>query len=61
MLAEIKALEPQLKQIVYGCVEHVQATKAALYLSTEDSSGITGIAHLVDAGYLAAAEWDNRS
>src|SRR5215218_3782786 len=33
MLAEIKALEPQLKQIVYGCVEHVQATKAALYLS----------------------------
>ena len=33
MLDEIKALEPQLKQIVYGCVEHVQATKAALYLS----------------------------
>ena len=34
---------------------------AALYLSTEDSSGVTGIAHLVDAGYLAAAEWDNRT
>lgn len=34
--------------------------RAALYLSTEDSSVITGIAHLVDAGYLAAAEWDNR-
>lgn len=34
---------------------------AALYLSTGDSSGITGIAHLVDAGYLAAAEWDNRA
>ncbi len=34
--------------------------KAALYLSTDDSSGITGIAHVVDAGYLAAAEWDNR-
>jgi NAD(P)-dependent dehydrogenase (short-subunit alcohol dehydrogenase family) len=34
--------------------------KAALYLSTDESSGITGIAHLVDAGYLAAAEWDNR-
>src|ERR1051325_1055425 len=33
MLDEIKLLEPQLKQIVYGCVEHVQATKAALYLS----------------------------
>lgn len=34
--------------------------KAALYLSSDDSSGITGIAHVVDAGYLAAAEWDNR-
>ena len=33
MLAEIKAIEPQLKQILYGCVEYVQATKAALYLS----------------------------
>ena len=33
--------------------------RAALYLSTDDSSGITGIAHLVDAGYLAAAEWNN--
>src|SRR5205823_4716899 len=33
MLGEVKALEPQLKQILYGCVEHVQATKAALYLS----------------------------
>jgi len=34
--------------------------RAVLYLSTDDSSGITGIAHLVDAGYMAAAEWDNR-
>ncbi len=34
--------------------------RAVLYLSTEDSSGITGIAHVVDGGYLAAAEWDNR-
>src|SRR6266508_4247759 len=33
MIAEVKSLEPQLKQILYGCVEHVQATKAALYLS----------------------------
>ncbi len=33
MLDEVKALEPQLKQILYGCVEHVQATKAALYLA----------------------------
>jgi HD-GYP domain-containing protein (c-di-GMP phosphodiesterase class II) len=34
MLSELKSIEPQLKQILYGCVEHVQATKAALYLST---------------------------
>ena len=33
MLPEIKDLEPQLKEILYGCVEHIQATKAALYLS----------------------------
>lgn len=32
MLPEVKSLEAQLKQILYGCVEHVQATKAALYL-----------------------------
>jgi hypothetical protein len=34
MLLEVKSIEAQLKQILYGCVEHVQATKAALYLST---------------------------
>lgn len=34
MLPELKDIEGQLKQILYGCVEHVQATKAALYLST---------------------------
>ncbi|MGN6186813.1 MAG: HD domain-containing phosphohydrolase [Thermoanaerobaculia bacterium] len=33
MLPDVKKLEAQLKQILYGCVEHVQATKAALYLS----------------------------
>ncbi len=34
MLPEVKSIEAQLKQILYGCVEHVQATKAALYLSS---------------------------
>jgi hypothetical protein len=34
MLAEVKSLENALKQILYGCVEHVHATKAALYLSS---------------------------
>src|SRR6266849_4685274 len=34
MMNEIRALEPQLKEILYGCVEHVKATKAALYLAS---------------------------
>jgi HD superfamily phosphohydrolase YqeK len=33
MLPEVKSIENALKQILYGCVEHVHATKAALYLS----------------------------
>ncbi len=33
MLDDVKVLEPQLKQLLYGAVEHVQATKAALYLA----------------------------
>lgn len=42
MLPELKALEPQLKQILYNCVEHVKATKAALYLSaTKDLNAKT--------------------
>jgi HD-GYP domain-containing protein (c-di-GMP phosphodiesterase class II) len=32
MISELKSIEAQLKQVLYGCVEHVQATKAALYL-----------------------------
>ncbi|HEX7190545.1 MAG TPA: GAF domain-containing protein, partial [Thermoanaerobaculia bacterium] len=39
MLPELKSIEPRLKQILYGAVEHVQATKAALYLpATNDLS-----------------------
>jgi enoyl-[acyl-carrier-protein] reductase (NADH) len=32
--------------------------KAILYFSCEDSAGITGTSLIVDAGYLAAAEWN---
>jgi NAD(P)-dependent dehydrogenase (short-subunit alcohol dehydrogenase family) len=32
--------------------------RAALYLVSDDSAGVTGILHLVDAGLLAAAEFD---
>lgn len=34
--------------------------KTILFLSCEDSSGITGSAMIIDAGYLTAAEWDTR-
>lgn len=33
MLPEVKTIEPALKQVLYHCLEHLQATKAALYLS----------------------------
>jgi NAD(P)-dependent dehydrogenase (short-subunit alcohol dehydrogenase family) len=31
--------------------------RSILYLSCEDSAGVTGTSLLVDGGYLAAAEW----
>ena len=34
MLSEVKTIEPALKQVLYNCLEHLQATKAALYIST---------------------------
>jgi NAD(P)-dependent dehydrogenase (short-subunit alcohol dehydrogenase family) len=33
--------------------------KSILYFSCEDSAGITGTSLIVDAGYLAAAEWNS--
>ena len=35
--------------------------KSILYFSCEDSAGITGTSLTVDAGYLAAAEWNCRA
>jgi hypothetical protein len=37
MVQDVKGHESHLKQILYGCVEHVQATKAALYLSASEN------------------------
>jgi NAD(P)-dependent dehydrogenase (short-subunit alcohol dehydrogenase family) len=36
----------------------LDVAKSILYFSCEDSAGITGTSLIVDAGYLAAAEWD---
>jgi len=35
--------------------------RTILYLSCEDSAGVTGTSVVVDGGYLAAAEWDATS
>jgi NAD(P)-dependent dehydrogenase (short-subunit alcohol dehydrogenase family) len=35
--------------------------RAALYLVSDDSAGITGVLHIVDGGLLAAAEFDVRA
>ena len=34
--------------------------KTVLFLSCEDSSGVTGASIIIDAGYLTAAEWETR-
>ena len=35
-----------------------ELARAALYLVSDDSAGITGITHIVDGGLLSAAEFD---
>lgn len=35
-----------------------EVARAILYLSCDDSAGVTGTSLVVDGGYLAAAEWD---
>ena len=51
-------LAERLRRVPMGVViQPVDIAKAALYLSCEDSSGVTGTSLVVDGGYLAAAEW----
>ncbi len=53
------ALEARLRRVPMGvAIEPLDVAKAALFLSCEDSSGITGTSLIVDGGYTAAAEWD---
>lgn len=54
-------LARRLRRVPMGVVLTPQdAAKTILFLSCEDSSGITGTTLVVDAGYLTAAEWDVR-
>ncbi len=51
-------LRQRLERMPIGvAIQPSDIAKAVLYLSCEESSGITGTSLLVDGGYLAAAEW----
>ena len=41
-----------------GADARATIARSILYLSCEDSAGVTGTSLVVDGGYLAAAEWD---
>ena len=51
-------LRQRLRRVPMGIpLTPLDIAKAVLYLSCEDSSGVTGTSLVVDGGYLAAAEW----
>ena len=52
------ALAARLRRVPMGvALTPDDVAKAILFFSCEDSSGITGTTQIIDAGYLAAAEW----
>jgi len=54
----VSALAARLRRVPLGvALTPHQVAKAILFLSCEDSSGITGTTLVIDAGYLTAAEW----
>jgi NAD(P)-dependent dehydrogenase (short-subunit alcohol dehydrogenase family) len=53
------ALGQRLRRVPLGVALFAHdIARAVLYLSCDDSAGITGTSLVVDGGYLAAAEWD---
>ncbi len=53
-------LRERLRRVPMGtALSAHDIAKAVLYLSCEDSSGVTGTSLVVDGGYLAAAEWQS--
>jgi NAD(P)-dependent dehydrogenase (short-subunit alcohol dehydrogenase family) len=56
----VEALERRLHRVPLGRVlTSADIARAVLYVSCEDSAGITGTSLVVDGGYLAAAEWES--
>jgi len=56
------ALAERLRRVPTGTVlSPSDVAKSILYLSSEDSAGVTGTTLTIDCGYLATAEWDSRA
>lgn len=54
-----RALAARLRRVPLGvALTPDDVARTILFLSCEDSSGITGASLIIDAGYLTAAEWD---
>jgi len=52
-------LAARLRRVPMGiALTPLDVAKTILFLSCEDSSGITGTTQIIDAGYLTAAEWE---
>ncbi len=51
-------LSERLRRVpMRSALQPADIARAVLYLSCEDSAGVTGTSLVVDGGYLAAAEW----
>jgi NAD(P)-dependent dehydrogenase (short-subunit alcohol dehydrogenase family) len=56
------ALAKRLRRVPLGvALTPEDVAKTILFLSCDDSSGITGTTVTIDAGYLTAAEWDTKT
>ena len=52
-------LAKRVRRVPLGAaLKPMEIARAVLYLSCEDSAGVTGTSLVVDGGYLAAAEWE---
>jgi NAD(P)-dependent dehydrogenase (short-subunit alcohol dehydrogenase family) len=55
-----ETLRRRVERVCMGiALSPLDVAKSILYLSCEDSAGVTGTALTVDGGYLAAAEWEH--
>jgi NAD(P)-dependent dehydrogenase (short-subunit alcohol dehydrogenase family) len=53
-------LDSRVRRVPIGVpLKPAEIAKAVLYLSCEDSAGVTGTSPVIDGGYLAAAEWEH--